>query len=91
MPRHKGKVERGVDYVQEYALKGRTFKTLESQNSHLLDWDTTIADTRIHGTTKRQVHRLFEEVEKSVLRVLPVKSFPSYRGARRSVNRDGHV
>jgi len=24
-PRHKGKVERGVDYVQENALKGRTF------------------------------------------------------------------
>jgi transposase len=27
-PRHKGKVERGVDYVQENALKGRTFDSL---------------------------------------------------------------
>ena len=26
MPRHKGKVERGVDYVQENALKGHTFR-----------------------------------------------------------------
>jgi transposase len=25
-PRHKGKVERGVDYAQENALKGRTFE-----------------------------------------------------------------
>lgn len=30
-PRHKGKVERGVDYVQENALKGRTFASLEEQ------------------------------------------------------------
>jgi transposase len=28
-PRHKGKVERGVDYVQENALKGRTFVSLD--------------------------------------------------------------
>lgn len=34
-PRHKGKVERGIDYVQENALKCRTFKNLEEQNRHL--------------------------------------------------------
>jgi transposase len=31
-PRHKGKVERGIDYVQENALRGRTFASLEDQN-----------------------------------------------------------
>ena len=31
-PRHKGKVERGVDYVQENALKGRTFPSLDAQH-----------------------------------------------------------
>src|SRR3984957_6744664 len=45
-PRHKGKVERGVDYVQENALKGRTFTSLEEQNCFLLDWEQTVADTR---------------------------------------------
>ena len=34
-PRHKGKVERGVDYVQENGLKGRQFASLEEQNRHL--------------------------------------------------------
>ena len=29
-PRHKGKVERGVDYLQENALKGRTFPCLDA-------------------------------------------------------------
>ena len=40
-PRHKGKVERGVDYVQENALKGRTFSSLRKQNDHLLHWRRT--------------------------------------------------
>jgi hypothetical protein len=59
-PRHKGKVERGVDYVQENALKGRRFETLEKQNEHLQRWEATVADTRIHGTTKRQVIKCSE-------------------------------
>jgi transposase len=62
-PRHKGKVERGIDYVQENALKGRRFGTLEEQNRHLRDWEANVADTRIHGTTRQHVGRVFREVE----------------------------
>src|SRR5207244_3489783 len=54
-PRHKGKVERGVDYVQENALKGHSFATLAEQNQHLLNWEHNVADTRVHGTTRQQV------------------------------------
>ena len=54
-PRHKGKVERGVGYAQSNALKGRTFESLEQQNRFLLEWERSVADTRIHGTTRRQV------------------------------------
>ena len=53
-PRHKGKVESGVKYVKRNALKGRTFTCLVDENQFLLDWETRGADTRIHGTTKRQ-------------------------------------
>ncbi len=52
-PRHKGKVERGIDYVQENALKSRTFASLEEQNRHLEHWEAGVADTRIHGTTPK--------------------------------------
>jgi transposase len=31
-PRHKGKIERGVGYAQDNALKGRTFDSLAAQN-----------------------------------------------------------
>ncbi|MFC1759427.1 hypothetical protein ACFL2H_11785, partial [Planctomycetota bacterium] len=89
-PRHKGKVERGVDYVQENALKGRTFKSLQEQNDHLLCWETTIADTRIHGTTRKQVSKLFE-VERESLGKLPLDYFPCFQEAQRKVSRDGHV
>jgi transposase len=89
-PRHKGKVERGVDYVQENALKGRTFRSLGEQNDHLLHWESTVADTRIHGTTRKQVCLLFEE-ERSALGSLPLDHFPCFQEAQRKVSRDGHV
>jgi transposase len=90
-PRHKGKVERGVGYVKGNALKGRTFRSAEEQNQFLWDWEATIADTRIHGTTKRQVSKVFAEVEQAALLPLPVERFPFFHEAERSVNRDGHV
>lgn len=90
-PRHKGKTERGIDYVQSNALKGRTFAGLEEQNRYLLEWETHIADTRIHGTTRRQVKKTFEEAEQPALQPLPVARFPSFMEGQRKVNRDGHV
>jgi transposase len=90
-PRHKGKVERGVDYVQENALRGRSFESLEEQNRFLRDWELTVADTRVHGTTRRHVGKHFNDVERAALLPLPADPFPSFREARRSVHRDGHV
>jgi hypothetical protein len=90
-PRHKGKVERGIDYVQENALKGRTFPSLQEQNRFLLDWEQTVADTRLHGTTRRQVGAHFAEVERAALRALPAGRCPDFHEARRVVHRDGHV
>ena len=89
-PRHKGKVENSVKYVKGNALKGRTFSSLAEENRFLLDWETNVADTRIHGTTKQQVSRLFER-EREALVPLPVERFPFYHEARRAVYRDGHV
>ncbi len=90
-PRHKGKVERGVDYVQENALKGRTFSSLSEQNDYLLHWETTVADTRIHGTTRKQVLKVFQEHERSELGTLPLERFACFEEGQRVVSRDGHV
>lgn len=91
MPRHKGKTERGIDYGQENALKGHTFESLEAQNEHLLRWEAHIADTRIHGTTRKQVGQAFRLVEQPALQPLPRERFSSFHEAQRVVNRDGHI
>jgi transposase len=91
LPRHKGKVERGVAYVQDNALKGRTFRSLSEQNEFLRSWEETVADTRIHGTTRRQVGQLFREAERPCLRPLPAERFPDFQEGERRVHRDGHI
>lgn len=91
MPRHKGKVERGVDFVQNNALKGKEFPTLAELNQHLAEWERTIADTRIHGTTRAHVGQVFTMVERPALLPLPPEPFPLYEEGRRKVHRDGHV
>lgn len=90
-PRHKGKVERQVGYAQDNGLKGLEFASLADQNRYLLEWEATVADTRIHGTTRKQVGKLFEEVERPALLPLPLGRFPFFHEAERIVNRDGHI
>lgn len=90
-PRHKGKIESGVKYVKNNALKARSFASLEEQNRCLADWERSVADTRIHGTTKRQVKQLFEQAERSALLPLPRERFACFHEGKRKVNRDGHV
>lgn len=89
-PELKGKVERGVGYAYNRALKGRTFPSLEKQNKHLRWWEETVADTRIHGTTQKQVRAAFEQ-EKPFLQPLPETLFPCFKEGQRVVSRDGHV
>lgn len=91
MPRHKGKVEAGVKYAQNNAVKGRSFESLTAQNSFLSEWERNVADTRIHGTTRQQVGKFFAEVEKPALQALPQSLFPVFEEAPRTVHRDGYV
>jgi transposase len=90
MPRHKGRVERGIDFVK-MALKGRTFESLAAENAFLTEWEKKVADTRIHGTTRRHVDQHFLQVEKPALKPLPASLFPSFTEGKRSVHLDGHV
>jgi transposase len=91
MPRHKGKCEAGVKFVQNNGLKGRQFASLADENGHLAHWEATVADTRIHGTTRQQVGKLFTEVERPALLPLPAERFPFFQEVDRKVHRDGHV
>lgn len=85
MPQHKGKVEAGVKFAQNNALKGRVFEGLSKQNLFLLDWEKTVTDTRIHGTTRQQVGKVFNEMEKAKLLPLSASLFPVFEEAPRTV------
>jgi len=90
-PQHKGKVESNIKYVQNNALKGKSFASLEDQNSYLRKWNKTWASTRIHGTTKRQVNAMYQE-EITSLKPLPETSFPLFKIGERKVNAvDSHI
>ncbi len=90
-PQHKGKVERGIGYVKDNALKGRRFTSLDEENQFLEKWERGTADTRIHDTTKRHVVTHFNEEERSALLPLPATRFENFREDKRIVSRDGHV
>jgi transposase len=89
-PDRKGKVESGVGHAQKTPLKGRRFENLEEAQSYLDNWESRWADTRIHGTTKRQVAAMFAE-EKPFLLPLPVEPFRYYQYGERTVHLDGCV
>jgi hypothetical protein len=88
-PDRKGKVESAIAHTQG-ALKGLRFETLEAAQAYLDRWDARWADTRIHGTTKRQVAAMFAE-ERPALVPLPVEPFRSYQFGPRTVHLDGFV
>ncbi len=89
-PDRKGKVEAGVGHAQKTPLKGLRFETLEAAQAYLDRWETRWADTRIHGTTKRQVAAMFAE-EQPALGPLPLEPFRYYRYGERTVHLDGCV
>jgi transposase len=89
-PDRKGKVERGVAHAQQTPLKGKRFESLEEAQVYLDQWEVRWADTRIHGTTKRQVTAMFAE-EKPFLLPLPLEPFRYYQYGERTVHLDGCV
>jgi transposase len=86
----KGKVESGVGHTQATPLKGQRFERLDEGQGYLDHWDSRWADTRIHGTTKRQVATMFAE-EQPALLPLPLEPFRYYQYGTRTVHLDGCV
>ena len=87
-PDRKGKVESAIGHTQRTPLTGMRFETLAAAQAHLDAWETRWADTRIHGTTRRQVAAMFAE-EKPHLLPLPAEPFRYYRFGERRVHLDG--
>jgi transposase len=86
----KGKVERPFRYVRQDFFLGRTFRNLDDLNTQLADWLATVANVRVHATTRRVVAEAFAE-EKPKLQDLPTLPFGSVLKLERRVSHEGMV
>lgn len=71
----KGKVESGVRYLKGNFLPGRTFVDVVDFTEQLTQWNATVADVRVHGTTHEMPLKRFER-ERGHL--LPTHRQPSF-------------
>jgi transposase len=63
----KGKVESGVKYVKRNFLPGRSFMDMADFQAQLDEWNATVADQRVHGTThERPIERFAHEREQLI-------------------------
>jgi transposase len=89
-PDRKGKVESAVGFAQKTPLAGMRFESIEEAQRYLDEWTARWADTRIHGTLKRQVAAMFAEERPSLL-PLPAAPFRYYQHGVRVVHLDGCI
>jgi transposase len=73
-PQQKGRVENAVAYVKKNFLAGREITTLSSLNAQGREWLDTVANQRLHGTTKEKPSYRFE-AEKPQLQSLPLHPY----------------
>src|SRR6266542_4290001 len=68
----------------------RPFASWDDLHAQCREWLDTVANVRVHGTTRRRVDEAFAE-EQPCLIVLPSVSFPSARQEPRVVQKDGYI
>jgi transposase len=90
-PEEQGVQERSGAYVNDNALKGRSFQSLPELNEFLRRWNRQTAQLRIHGSTRRQVLSHFLEVERPALQPVPAERFALFQVGTRAVHPDGYV
>lgn len=90
-PWHKGKVENGVNYVKNNFFAGQQFVDIESANRRLNAWVMETAGVRDHGTTHQAPLKLFREVEREALQMLPAKDFDLCDIRIAKVHSDCHI
>ncbi len=84
----KGKVESGVKYVKRNFLPGRRFADMIDVQAQLDEWNATIADERIHGTTHMRPSERFTTERESLLSIAGHGAFGECRRLTRIVADD---
>lgn len=86
-PNRKGRVESALGYVQRDLARGEAFESLDHLNRHTEAWVTSVANARVHGTTKEVPEERLRR-EKPLLTPPPTEVFPTYASEVRKVQND---
>jgi hypothetical protein len=77
-------------YLEEDFLRARTFASWEDLRAQVRQWLDTVANVRVHGTTRRRIDEAYAE-ERPCLIALPAVAYPGERRETRTVQKDGLV
>jgi transposase len=89
-PNRKGKVERPFPWIESDFLRASSFESWDDLGQRARHWLSTVANVRVHSTTRRAVDEMLAD-EKPYLIALPAVPFPTYRHEVRKVQPDGYV
>ncbi len=88
-PQTKGKIEKGMHFVEVSLLNGRTFHTLDQLNEVAAWWLRNVADVRVHRETQQTpLARHAEELAQLI--PLPAQPYDTACVVYRSVNAEFH-
>jgi transposase len=91
-PQGKATVERQIPYVRDNFFRGEEFVDIEHVQRAAVQWCTTAAGMRVHGTTRKRPRIVFEEQEKALLVPLRGERFdvPQW-GTDKKAHPDHHI
>jgi transposase len=89
-PKTKGKVERPFRYIREDFFLARSFRNLDDLNLQLRHWLDTVANPRVHATTRQIVNAAFAE-EKPALVTLPLLPYRAVLRLERRISHEGMI
>lgn len=90
-PRGKAIVENNVAYVKKNFFAGKTFISRDDCQERAIDWCSSVAANRIHGTTRQRPLQLFKDLEKNKLTPYDNTRYDTPYWARPLVHTDHHV
>jgi transposase len=89
-PDRKGKAEKFFWRLERDFIRGREFESLEDFNAQLRVWLDTVANRKVHGTTRRVPDEAFAQ-ERPFLIPLPGSPFPACDEELRQVGPDSVI
>jgi transposase len=89
-PDRKGKIERPFHFIETDFLRASAFESWDDLNQKAREWLDTVANRRLHSTTRRVPVEAFEE-ERPLLIELPSIEYPTGQVTVRKVQQDGYI